>query len=160
MGNPSIQFQFAPCADPKMGNDGWAQGSLYMDGAPFWYAHANSDPKLIEWTCVDLLEHVAISWAELIAEQTYPFPWLSLHVAHPGEMWKVAQERWRRAPNELVDEEEPSLLAFIHRHNLSAAWKGMGLPSLLWHRIGNNLWLIPEAGIPIRTSFEANKAAL
>ena len=147
-----LGFEFSPAQDPVRRNDGWGQGTLKIGGRPYWFFNSESEPKPVEWTWVDFLEHIAEVWGALVSEQAYPFGWLNV-ATHPGELWKVAEGRWARLRDVTADQEEPQLLAFDRRHNLSAAWKGIGLPALTWLRVGETLWLCPEGGEPIRASF-------
>ena len=157
--SPVLRFEFSPARDPNLRNDGWGQGTLQVYGRPYWFFNSESEPKPVEWTWVDFLEHVAEVWGSLIAEQAYPFNWLD-EATHPGELWKVADRRWAKMGGTVADQEEPLLVAFDRRHNLSAAWKGIGLPALTWFRVGETVWLCPEGGDPIRASFHECRSAL
>ncbi|WP_208513168.1 ImmA/IrrE family metallo-endopeptidase [Variovorax paradoxus] len=155
----SIRFEFFPAEDESARTNGWGSGFLHVLGAPYWYSNSDTQPQPIEWTWVDLLEYVAANWGALIYEQSYPYSWLT-DVAHPGEVWGVAERRWARLGEDLAEEEEAALLAFERRHNLAYAWKGLSLPSLTLMRNGSVCWICAEGRAPIRTSFEACRAAL
>jgi Zn-dependent peptidase ImmA (M78 family) len=155
----AIHFEFAPAEDAARRNDGWGVGMLAVCGQPYWFAGSETEPKTFEWTWVDFLEHLADVWGALVSEESYPFAWLQ-NVRHPGEIWKAAERRWAALGEVVAAEEEPRLLAFDRRHNLSAGWMGIGLPALTWLRTGETLWLCPEAGEPIRASYNACREAL
>lgn len=157
--NPVLRFEFAPAEDSAHRNDGWGRGTLLFNGQPYWFSNTEKEPQPVEWTWVDLLEHVAEVWGSLVSEQAYPFSWLA-EAAHPGELWKVADRRWARLGEDAANQEEPRLIEFDRRHNLSAAWKGLGLPALTWLRVGETVWLSPEAGDPVRASFDECREAL
>lgn len=155
-----IDIQFFPPDDSSQIRDGWGKGMLILDGQPFWHGNTSDEPSPLEWTWVDLLEHLAEIWPALIVEQSYPFAWLEKAALHPGEVWTLAEERWARRGEDLARQEEPVLLDFYRRHNLAAAWKGMAVPALTCLRVGNTVWISPEGSIPIRTSFRQFHDAL
>ncbi|MFZ3140233.1 ImmA/IrrE family metallo-endopeptidase [Polaromonas sp.] len=150
--NSVLRFEFVPAQDARRRHDGYGAGSLFLDGRPFWFSGSESDPRRFEWTWVDFLEHIAAIWPALVAEQTYPFDWLNKSASHPGEIWMRADYRWASRDEAIADEEEPVLYEFHRRHNLAAGWKGIGLPALVWLRVGNSVWLSPENGMPYRAS--------
>ena len=154
-----LRFEFAPAQDAERRSDGWGQGRLFLSGRPYWFFNSEADPQPVDWTWVDFLEHIAEFWGSLVSEQAYPFEWLR-ESPHPGELWKVAERRWARMGDATADQEEPRLLAFERRHNLSAAWKGLGLPALTWLRVGETVWLCPEGDEPIRASYSHCRTAL
>jgi Zn-dependent peptidase ImmA (M78 family) len=159
--NPDLpmHFEFVPSEDEAARRNGWGSGILYVLGAPYWYSNSDAQPQPIEWTWVDLLEHVASNWGTLVFEQSYPYSWLS-DVAHPGDLWSVAERRWARLGEELAEAEESVLLAFERRHNLASAWKGLSLPSLTLMRNGKVCWICADGLAPIRAPFEECRAAL
>ncbi len=161
MGDKAVlDIQFWSSGDQNQARDGRGTGMLFLDGQPFWYANSKEDPKPIDWTWVDFLEHLAEVWPALIAEQSYPFSWLDKAALHPGEAWTLAEQRWARRGAALAYQEEPLLLDFYRRHNLAAAWKGMAVPALTCLRVGKSVWLSPEGSDPIRASFEHFQHAL
>ena len=152
MSDSILTLEFQPATDAGRRNDGWGCGLLSVRGRPYWYFNTEDDPRPVEWTWAEFLEHIAKSWGYLTSEQTYPYSWL-YEAPHPGDLWKIAERRWARLGDATADEEEQSLIKFDRRHNLSAGWKGIGLPALSWLRVGETLWLCPEGVEPIRTSF-------
>lgn len=150
--NPIISFSFKPAEDAAQRRDGYGAGSLFLAGRPFWFSNSEINPQPVEWTWVDFLEHIASIWPALVAEQNYPFDWLNDSVSHPGEIWEKADYHWASRGDAIADQEEPILYEFHRRHNLSAGWKGIGLPALLWLRVGNSVWLSPEGSTPYRAS--------
>ena len=157
--NQVLSFDFFPAADAARRNDGWGSGMLLLNHKPYWFSGTENAPQAVEWTWVDLLEHLASVWGALMAEQTYPFAWLK-DATHPEQCWAVAERRWAGQGEATANLEEPVLLAFERRHNLAAAWKGIGLPALTWLRVGKTVWLYPESGEPIRASFDECRKAL
>lgn len=154
-----MRFEFLPSEDEAARMNGWGEGILYVLGVPYWYSNSDDQPQPIEWTWVDLLEHVASNWGALVFEQSYPYSWLN-DVAHPGDVWSVAERRWARLGEELAEAEEAKLLAFERRHNLASAWKGLSLPSLTLMRNGRVCWICADGQAPIRAPFEECQAAL
>lgn len=148
--NPILLFSFKPAENFEKRRDGYGTGSLFLAGRPFWFSNNEVNPQPVEWTWVDFLEHIASIWPALVAEENYPFDWLNDSAAHPGEIWEKADYHWASHGDATADQEEPVLYEFHRRHNLSAGWKGIGLPALLWLRVGNSVWLSPESGTPYR----------
>ena len=157
--NQVLSFDFSPPADAARRNDGWGSGMLLLNHKPYWFSGTENAPQAVEWTWVDLLEHLASVWGALMAEQTYPFAWLK-DATHPEQCWAVAERRWAGQGEATANLEDPILLAFERRHNLAAAWKGIGLPALTWLRVGKTVWLYPESGEPIRAPFDECRKAL
>lgn len=157
--SPTLRFSFIPAPDNASLNDGWGSATLFVNGAPYWYANTDSQPLPISWTWVDLLEHAAQNWTYLVSEQSYPFPWLN-GSSHLGDIWSVAELRWAQIDDDQADSEEAILLAFERRHNLAAAFKGLSLPSLVWIRNGNVVWICAEGKVPVRASFNECRDAL
>ena len=158
--NCVLRFEFVPAQAVRRRHDGYGAGMLFLDGRPFWFSGSESDPQPVDWTWVDFLEHIAATWPALLAEQSYPFDWLNKSASHPGEIWMRADYRWASRDAALADEEEPVLYEFHRRHNLAAGWKGIGLPALVWLRVGNSVWLSPENGTPYRASEPACRNSL
>lgn len=155
-----LRFEFVPAENRRERSDGYGAGTLFLNDHPLWYSTSQDAPTPVKWTWVDFLEHMAEIWDALIVEQSYPFDWLNKQVIHPGEMWDQAELRWSLQGDTVADEEEPILYAFHNRHNLSAGWKGIGLPALYWLRIGKSVWLAPEGGQAIRADFNQCKCSL
>lgn len=154
-----IRFEFFPSKDDAARGSGWGSGILYVLGAPYWYSNSDAQPRPIDWTWVDLLEYVASNWGALVYEQSYPYSWLN-DVAHPGDVWSVAERRWARLGEEIAAAEEGVLLDFERRHNLASAWKGLSLPSLTLVRNGEVCWICADGRAPIRAPFEECQTAL
>lgn len=152
---PILHFEFAPADDPKSRNDGYGKGMLILDGRPFWYSNAESDPQPVDWTWVDFLEHLAAILAPLVSEQAYPFEWLNEVAPDPNGMWRCAECRWTQLGDAVADAEEPILYDFHRRHNLAFGGKGIALPALFCLRVGDSVLLSPENGSPLRGSFWA-----
>lgn len=158
--DPILRFEFISSENQRKRSDGYGAGTLFLNDHPFWYSASQDAPGSVEWTWVDFLEHIAEVWDALMVEQSYPFDWLNKQATHPGEMWDKAELRWSLQGDTVADEEEPILYAFHNRHNLSAGWKGIGLPALYWLRIGKSVWLAPEGGLAIRADFNECKRSL
>jgi Zn-dependent peptidase ImmA (M78 family) len=148
-----LRFEFAPAPDAVECCNGWGAGTLWIQGVPCWYANSDIEPWPIKWTWVDLLEQLAANWSSLTLEQSYPFVWLA-EAPHPGDIWTVAERRWARLGDEVANAEEPAVLEFERRHNLASAWKGMSLPSVVWLRNGDLVWICVEGRPPVRAPFD------
>lgn len=161
MDDDLFRFFFEPDAPPSS-LEGWGRGCLYLGGMPYWFGDIDNNAGLIHWTWLDLLEFFGENWLALCLEQQYPFSWLARGVAHPGQMWEVAERRWALLGDdeEKLFIEEETVIAFIARHNLAQAWKGLSLPQLLWLRAGENLWLVPEHDKPLLIPFRNALAQL
>lgn len=155
-----LRFEFSPSEDTDKANNGYGMGILYVNEEPYWYADKEGKICPIEWTWIDLLEHISNSWLALIAEQSYPFEWLSKTITHPGQIWETADLRWLREGDEVADREDPIIQAFLKRHNLAYGWKGLSLPALEWLRTGNQLYLSIESGEQIIADFQSAAAVL
>ncbi|CAM2142033.1 protein of unknown function [Pararobbsia alpina] len=149
--NSLLRFEFSPDNDAQRVNDGWGLGMLLLNGKPYWFFGSDADPSPVSWTWIDFLEYLAGAWSALASEQSYPFDWLQ-DATHPGELWTIADRRWAQTGDSIADLEEPALIEFDRRHNLSAAWKGLGLPAVTCFRTGETVWLCPELGEPLRES--------
>lgn len=152
-------FKFSPSEDAAARRDGWGSGILYVQGTPYWYSNSDVEPQPVEWTWIDLLEHVASNWWALVYEQSYPYLWLN-EAAHPGDIWSVAERRWAKLGEDVAEAEEAALLGYERKHNLASAWKGLSLPSLTFVRNGGVCWICAESQAPIRASFEECRTAL
>ena len=111
-------------------------GSLHVSvgGRSVWEDSRNRRRGL-EWTWVDLLEHLAKRWTDLVWEETDP---LGLDV-RPWEA-RAALTRWMARAHlseEAADAKERALLRYEQAHNLAAALAGASVPPI---------WLIREGG--------------
>ena len=147
--NTVLRWEFAPATALADANAGWGQGILYLFEQPFWYAGSRQTPQPIEWTWVDVLEHLATHWGALLLEQSLPLDWLGA-ASDPASLWPVAERRWATKDDATADQEEAVLLAFERRHNLAYACKGMALPALTILRNGQVCWLCAQDQTPVR----------
>ncbi len=154
-----LSFEFSPSGDAVARRDGWGGGILYVQGNPYWYSNSDVEPKPVEWTWIEFLDHVASNWWALVYEQPYPHRWLK-EAAHPGDIWSVAERRWAKLGEDVAEAEEAALLSYERQHNLAFAWKGLSLPSLTFVRNGGVCWICAEGLVPIRAPFEECRTAL
>jgi hypothetical protein len=99
----------------------------------------------LEWTWVELLEHLARFWPYLILEEMDP-----LGLALPAEsLWVVAQERWHRGPeaNRATEQEEESLHGYLEAHDLAAGLAGVFPPSVYFTREGASVRVAARGSI-------------
>ncbi len=157
--NYPIYFEFSPSEEDVARENGYGSGILYVLGVPYWYANSDTQPQPIEWTWVDLLEHIASNWGALVFEQSYPYSWLN-NIVHPGDVWSAAERRWARLGDAVADAEEAAILSFERKHNLAYAWKGLSLPFLTLMRNGDVFWICTDDRAPIRASFNECRNAL
>ncbi len=83
---------------------------------------ANDDAPSIEIHLDDLFAYLVEFWRPLLLRQTYPF---GLTPIRPSLISRAASERWESQPQELMDEEVETLIAFEEAHDLSRAFGGM-----------------------------------
>lgn len=108
----------------------WASGRLLVDGEP---VIADDDEKPISWTWIDLLEWLGKNWSELLLEQSLPF---SVPATSMLYVMNELEKRWGEMPESAVETEEEHSLRFLHRHDLSSAFKGIYFPSVYLLRQG------------------------
>lgn len=163
MASDTLQFLFDP-APAEDAVNGWGRGCLLLAGEPYWYGEdqGTQGAMYFNWTWVDLLAFLGKHWQALCLEQAYPLPWIVDTVTHPGEVWDAAERRWALMceDEETVEAEESVLLPFMSRHNLAEAWQGVSLPQLLWLRVGQKVWLVPESGKPLLADFKSSLLCL
>lgn len=91
----------------------------------------------IEWSWIDLLEHLARRWMCIVWEEIDPLGFGLL----PSKVRKAAQDRWSSLAEEKRDSEQRAVLRYEEAHNLAAALPGASPPSLWISREGNRMAL-------------------
>ena len=87
----------------------------------------------LEWTWIELLEHLARFWPYLILEEMDP-----LGLGEPPEViWSLAQQRWATASEVQRGDEEESLHSYLEAHDLAAGLAGVFPASIFITREGN-----------------------
>ncbi len=150
--NSVLQFDYTPVSEMENANLGWGDGLLWLEGKPFWFCGTKQEPTPINWTWIDILEHLAICWPYLQTESPFPYDWLAEAMQEGVNFWQIADDRWEGISPSQADEEERKTLAFAQKHNLAAGWQGLAAPALYWFRQGNEVLLCPEGRPPIRVS--------
>jgi len=86
----------------------------------------------IEWTWIELLEHLSRFWSDLLLEEQDP---LNLGV-EPELLRNEAARRWSTASGDREEQEEEALFAYLEAHNLAAGLMGVFPPALFVTRQG------------------------
>jgi Zn-dependent peptidase ImmA (M78 family) len=107
---------------------------LHVDGRRTW----PSPDGHVDWTWVELLEHLAIFWPHLNWEMGYPF---GLNPTSPTHLWAEAERHWSEMTENKIAAQEKTLSSFEIRHDLSHGLQGIDVPSLWYVREGNEVWL-------------------
>lgn len=117
---------FATAADASRGTlDVW------IGGTRVW----GRGPDGLEWTWVELLEHLGRFWSDLLLEERDP---LDLGV-DAEQLRSEAQRRWPLASGGREEKEEEALFAYLEAHDLAAGLMGVFPQSLFVTRQGRTL---------------------
>lgn len=112
---------------------GWGDLVVWVGGHRHWVS-GDSDIRPVQWTWVDLVEHLARAWGHLLYEENAPF---GLVAAGPEEL------RDPRLLKSVVGkssiEVEDAVHAYQQRHDLAAGLKGITLPPLWMLREGRTI---------------------
>jgi len=92
-----------------------------------WGRETEAGVEGIEWTWIELLEHLTSNWSALLWEEADPIGLDS----SPHSLRSLAEVRWRELPESLRDAEEHDLIWFEHSHNLAQGLQG-AWPQALW----------------------------
>jgi len=106
-----------------------------------WGAEENGELRGLEWTWIELLEHLARAWRFLEHEQLNPLGISAL----PDELRVMAQRRWLDAPGARRSEEERLLYEYEESHNLAAGVAGLYPPPVWIQREGGTAWIVSDA---------------
>lgn len=151
--NIPFRIDYIAVQEPTRAAEGWGSGQLWLDGKPFWFFGTEQEPELIEWTWIDMFEHLAFCWQHLKIESPFPFPWIADAMCQGINFWQIADDRWEEMNIAEADAEEGQLLMFARFHNLAAGWQGLGLPALYWYRQGSEVLLCGEGHAPVRIDY-------
>jgi hypothetical protein len=96
-------------------------------GMPVW----GRDPETrevvgIEWTWIELLEHLAVAWPFLEIEESIP---MGID-ARPDRVLAHAEERWRDVDADRLPEIQRPVFRWARTHELSNAFHGLRVPTL------------------------------
>lgn len=129
-----LQFKLELDPNDKEGL-AWGEGLALLAGEPVWFSEdAEGRESPVQWTWIDLLEYLGRWWPWLVHEEDHPYPFQPLY---PGFLLNEAELRWQELPDDQIEEEEVEVQKFIIQHDLSEAFKGIFLPSLMLLRQGN-----------------------
>lgn len=141
--NP-FYFTYEPSASPKLSASGYGNGILWLNAQPYWFAGNASQPEPLEWTWLDLLEHLAKHWASFTTETPWPDVRYIDRLLQGKPFWPYLEDLWSDLPDAQIQQEESKLLGFLLPRNLAAAFKGVCLPALHCLRQGLDMILCPE----------------
>ncbi|MCK5806606.1 MAG: hypothetical protein KAI66_27500 [Lentisphaeria bacterium] len=119
---------------------GWGDVVLWFAGRRHWVSDqedandGQGDP--VRWTWIDLVEHLARSWAFLRYEENAPF---GLVADSPENLRDAHLLKSINGRSEV--EVEDAVHAFQHRHDLAAGLKGLWLPPMWMLREGRMMRL-------------------
>lgn len=128
-----LYFEISPSdKEAKFPGLAWLNINVWLNETLVWSQGgeaeiSDSEDLPVHWTWVDFLSGMARSWPWLMLENSYPIP---VDIAHPGELQKAAQLRWRSLPNSVAEEEEDRLFDFKMCHDFSQYMRGIFLPPL------------------------------
>lgn len=148
-----LQIDLEWASDPASGSAASAtRGRAFVSiaGVPVW--HDRQRGGGLEWTWVELLEHLSNAWPFLLSENGLPF---GLRPAEPSVMWAQAKDRWERYPSTRYEPEQDEFESFAEVHDLSRSFKGMVAPPLWFVREGECCWLCSDRVVALRPFDEA-----
>ncbi len=151
--NDGLRIIYTPAQATEEAHEGWGSGQLWLEGQAFWFFGTQDQPESIDWTWIEMLEHLASCWPFLQIESPFPYPWIDEAMREGANFWQIADDRWEGIDTSQADKEESQILKFANAHNLAAGWQGLSVPALYWYRQGNEVLLCPEERKPIRLSY-------
>jgi len=113
----------------------WGRLVVRLRGEPLWHGSGQDG---LEWTWIELLEHLGRSWRFIRYEQRFPGG------LAPTDPRRLGDAQWLRARfgDDGVPDEE--LYVFQRRHDLASGVEGAFLPSLWLVRQGAQMWVSSE----------------
>ena len=131
IGDPShlaFEIRWLGTEPPDVRGLGWGELTLWFRGTRVW---STSEGQGVQWTWIDLVEHLARGWAHLLYEEVAPY---GVVAENPEDLRKPEHlARIRRVPRSSVDS---AIFAYQQRHDLAAGLKGIDLPSVWFLREG------------------------
>lgn len=127
---------------------------VHLGDSILWGRSVDGATPGVDWTWIDLLEHLSESWIRLAFEEGDP---IGLGVALKF-LRLEAEKRWEGLPSDRRDREEERLCAFEEAHDLAHALQGAWVPSLWIVRAGRQCVIASEhheARLPIETTLQA-----
>ena len=106
-----------------------------------WGGEEQGKLRGLEWTWVELLEHLARAWRFFEHEQVNPLGISAL----PDELRVIAQRRRLEAPGARQSDEEQLLYEYEESHDLAAGVAGLYPPSVWIQREGGTAWIVSDA---------------
>lgn len=128
-----FEFQFDD-AHFSSRHQAWGGGRLFFADDIIWADEKDDDDTMLYWSWFDLLEYLTSYWPWLVLEQCYPIP---VNPLDPVMLHDEAERRWQGFPQTVVEEEDMMVYAFLMRHNLALALKGVFVPCIMIMRRGN-----------------------
>lgn len=133
----TLAWEFAPPVvegAPTLRPLAWCGLRLWVGSALVWAA---DDDAFVEWTWIDLVEHLARSRIAIGWEETVPF---GLRSTHPERLRQ--RSLVRSVAGRTSDEVEAEVHAWQHRHNLAAGLHGIWLPAVWLQPSGTQMRVI------------------
>lgn len=114
-------------------------GSLVLGGQRVW-PPTGDDSACLEWTWVEMLEHLATSWARVVWEEGTPF---DLRPSDASGLWEQLEVQLEQGLLKQTETEQAlaTLEDYLQSHDLSQAIQGAVLPSFVLVREGRHFWL-------------------
>jgi len=66
--NEGLKIIYTPAQAKEKAAEGWGGGQLWLDGQALWFFGADDEPEPIDWTWIDMLEHLTSCWPFLQIE--------------------------------------------------------------------------------------------
>jgi hypothetical protein len=142
IGDPKhLAFEIAwPSQEPAdLRGLGWGEFKVWLSGNKIWTLETRDSDRGVDWTWIDLVEHLARAWGHLLHEEIFPF---GLLAAGPEAL--RARTLLASVPGKTADEVEDAVHAFQHRHDLAAGLKGIELPPIWLLREGTQMRIRAE----------------
>jgi hypothetical protein len=133
---------------------GWGSLRLWVGGRLVW---SGPQANPVEWSWIDLVEHLARAWGHLEHEQTAPF---GITAVHPGRLREGLGQKSVQGVTAI--ELEDAIHGFQQRHDLAAGLKGLQLEPVWLVREGammhlhardSDLWISFDETVQILTKF-------
>jgi Zn-dependent peptidase ImmA (M78 family) len=134
MGDPAhLAFEVSwPSSEPtEVRGLAWGELVLWFCGNRLWTSKKDTP---VQWTWIDIVEHLARAWGHLSYEENAPFGLVADGPEHLRQ-----RQLLQSVPGVSAKAVEDAIHGFQHRHDLAAGLKGLNLPSVWLLREGTRM---------------------